>query len=285
MSTRRADGWQFDHGAQYFSVRDERFRSLVEFGLSEGRIARWVGYIAVLRDRRADLKEGHVDRFVGVPTMNAVCRQLASNLDVVLRTRVAVLDRIDGRWHLKSDRQAELGSYEAVVVSAPAPQTAELLSNPAPEMAAEAARATLAPCWAAMAAFGSSLDLGFDAAFVEDSALSWVARNNSKPGRPDAEAWVLHASPAWSLEHLEVERGDAARWLLDAFRLAVGGLDGEPTRLDAHRWRFALPTEPLPEPFLYDEHLRLGACGDWCGGPRVEGAFLSGLALAQRLLG
>jgi len=52
----------------------------------------------------------------------------------------------------------------------------------------------------------------------------------------------------------------------------------------AHRWRYALPEEPLSERCVVDGDRKLGVCGDWCGGPRVEGAFLSGLALAESLL-
>jgi predicted NAD/FAD-dependent oxidoreductase len=33
-------------------------------------------------------------------------------------------------------------------------------------------------------------------------------------------------------------------------------------------------------PFLWDAQARIGACGDWCLGPRVEAAFDSGEALA-----
>jgi predicted NAD/FAD-dependent oxidoreductase len=35
---------------------------------------------------------------------------------------------------------------------------------------------------------------------------------------------------------------------------------------------------------LFDPQLGIGACGDWCGGRRVEGAFLSGHALALRII-
>jgi renalase len=51
----------------------------------------------------------------------------------------------------------------------------------------------------------------------------------------------------------------------------------------AHRWRLALPVNPLPEKFLFDASQAIGLAGDWCGGPRVEGAYLSGLALAQAI--
>jgi renalase len=47
----------------------------------------------------------------------------------------------------------------------------------------------------------------------------------------------------------------------------------------------ALHCETPGEDCLWDCVERLGACGDWCVGGRVEAAFLSGVALAGRVLG
>ena len=52
----------------------------------------------------------------------------------------------------------------------------------------------------------------------------------------------------------------------------------------AHRWGYAQATSPFEHEALYDERLGIGVCGDWCAGGRVEGALLSGLALAGELL-
>ena len=50
MSTRRSpEGYHFDHGAQYFTVREERFRRYVDSWAAEGLVARWEGRICVLR--------------------------------------------------------------------------------------------------------------------------------------------------------------------------------------------------------------------------------------------
>jgi predicted NAD/FAD-dependent oxidoreductase len=111
-----------------------------------------------------------------------------------------------------------------------------------------------------------------------------VARDASKPRRPEAETWILHGAPDWSREHLEDPADLVAERLLDAFAAATGSVRPSPDHLNAHRWRFALPMEPLPEPCLVDRDHGLAACGDWCGGPRVEGAFLSGRAAADELL-
>jgi len=284
MSTRRDAEWRFDHGASYFTVRDRRFARRVASWRRDGLVAPWSGRIAVVERGSVTAKDGGPERLVAVPGMNAVCEHLAADLPVSYGTRVARIEPSAGRWRLVGEEDADLGSYDAVLVSAPAPQTAALLEPVAPEIARQAAGVDLASCWAAMAVFPRAVDVAFDGAFVRDSALAWVSRNSSKPGRPDPEAWVLHASPEWSREHLERGADEVAARLLDAFREAVGHPIAEPDRLVAHRWRHALPPDPRSESCLFDPALRLGACGDWCGGPRVEGAFLSGAAAAGRIL-
>src|SRR5690606_33995810 len=90
-------------------------------------------------------------------------------------------------------------------------------------------------------------------------------------------------SPVWSALHLEAEPEWVAGELARAFREVVPGAAGIPDPV-VHRWRYALPPAPRPEPCLWDRERGIGACGDWCAGPRVEGAFLSGAALAGRIL-
>ncbi len=284
MSTRRACEHHFDHGAQYFTVRDPRFARWVDGWRRDGLVAVWTGEIAVVEGGATLIKDVDTERWVAVPGMNSICRHLAAGLEMSYETRVSGMHRMDGRWHLEAEGGPEIGEFDALVVSAPAPQTAALLESAAPELAARAAEVEMAPCWAAMVTFPRRLDTAFDGAFLHRSALSWAARNASKPGRPDGESWILHGSPDWSREHMELERDQAAACLLEAFGDAVGGLPVDPAHLDAHRWRFALPVEALPEACLFDLELSLAACGDWCGGPRVEGAFLSGLAAADQIL-
>ncbi|HSO21457.1 MAG TPA: FAD-dependent oxidoreductase [Chondromyces sp.] len=285
MSTRRAGAWRFDHGAQYFTVRDPGFRARVAAWRGDGLVAPWMGRIAVLDDGTTAVKSDDTERLVAVPGMNALCRHLGRDLDVSYETRVASLERTADRWRLGSSDGRDLGDFDAGVVSAPAPQAAALLGRAAPELAARAGAVAMSPCWAVMAAFPEPPVLAFDGAFVRRSPLAWVARNASKAGRPEGEAWVLHGSPEWSESNLELEPDEAAAQLLEAFAEAAGGLGSVPVHLEGHRWRHALPHAPLAEPCLFDAGRRLAVCGDWCGGPRVEGAFLSGGAAAQRLLG
>lgn len=283
-ATRREGRWRFDHGAQYFTVRDERFSRRVRAWRDAGLVRRWDGRVAVVGGGRVTPKDDGPERWVGVPGMSALGRELAAGLDVRFGSRVAALADDGGGWRVEPEEGPDAGRFDAVVVSAPAPQTAGLLAGIAPDLARRADEVPMEPCWALMLGFAEPLDVGFDGGFADGGPLSWIARDGSKPGRPDAEAWVVHASPEWSADHLEDDAGSVGRALLDAFGDAVGRRT-EPAFRAVHRWRFAQPTSPLPDRCLVDVTYRIAACGDWCGGPRVEGAFLSGLAAADSLLG
>lgn len=285
MSTRRTgarDRWSFDHGAQYFTARHPAFAAEVDAWVEAGVAAPWRGRIFAL-DAVGPRPVGEtVQRYVGVPRMSAVTGWMCRPLRLELGSLIAEIEREEDGWIVIDDRGQRRGLYDRLALALPAPQAAPLL-EPAPDLAARADSVRFAPSWAVMAFFDRRLDLPYDAAFVNTGPLSWIARDSSKPGRAEGERWVLHASAEWSSEHLELEPEEALGRLLEAFREALGESCQEPSLALAHRWRYALPTTPLEEACLHDSALGLGACGDWCGGPRVEGAFLSGRALGRLL--
>lgn len=284
IATHRLGGFCFDHGAPYATVRDAEFYQLLEELAAAGVAAHWHGRVRVLEGGQVSDTPGEDPaRYVGVPGMSAWAEHLARPLQVACDVLVAAVVRERDRWRvLAADRL--LGIFDLVVLAVPAPQAVPLLTA-APALAAQVRGVRMRPTWTLMAAFERPLDLSFDGAFVHGSeVLAWVARDSSKDGRSGAECWVLHARHGWSEAHLEDEPTAVARALLASFSAAAGCPLPEASLALAHRWRYAAPDRALSEPFLTAHSGRLGLCGDWCGGPRVEGAYLSGRALARHLL-
>ncbi|MEZ4444056.1 MAG: NAD(P)-binding protein [Polyangiaceae bacterium] len=81
MATRRHESQgqpsSFDHGAQYFTVRDERFRRYVAVWQERSIVAPWEGRIAVLGGDGQRDEPRPLERFVGTPNMPAICHHLA----------------------------------------------------------------------------------------------------------------------------------------------------------------------------------------------------------------
>jgi predicted NAD/FAD-dependent oxidoreductase len=282
MATRRASGYEFDHGAQYLTVRDEGFGKTVEAWVREAALEPWGGRFAIIKGEQATLESEKVVRYVGTPRMSSLVRHLAPGIDITFQTRITRLQRVNNCWQLNSAREQIPGVFDAVVLAIPPAQAVAILKsnqNPFPRLL----EVSMLPCWAVMTAFERPLRLSFDAAFVKGSSLSWISRNSSKPRRPQRECWVLHGSPEWSRGHFDDDPALVTTSLISEFFRTTGHGVIEATWTSAHRWRYALAANPLLENCFWDPRNRLGVCGDWCQGSRIEGAFLSGKAIAERI--
>lgn len=272
MSTRRLQTSlgevTFDHGAQYFTARDPAFRCLVgewgELGIS----APW--------------PPAGADAWVGVPGMNAIVKQMATSHPVAWGHLVSGMLRKTGGWWLMGEA-GEIGPFDAVVLAIPAEQAAAMLALHDFAMARIALMARSQPCWTGMFVFDRPLE-GLPTVIRNSGDIAWAARNSAKPGRPEPESWVVQASAAWSSARLEMTADDVAELLLGALSQAAGADLPQPVTATAHRWRFAL-SAGTGHGALWNRDLRLGVCGDWLLGPRVECAWQSGRMLAQRCLG
>jgi predicted NAD/FAD-dependent oxidoreductase len=295
MATRQTELGGFDHGAQYFTASSESFKQAIVAWRKNGWVSAWDGKLVLLENGQAQTAgrsaERLKQRYVAVPGMSALGQQLAQSLDVRTEQLVKGIEAHGDQWLLKVDSDAapidaSAGPFDAVVLAVPAAQALPLLRI-APKLAAKAAQARFAPCWALLLGFQDSLDLNYDGAWVQASRLAWIARDASKRQRRAGEHWVAHASAAWSIEHFEDDVERAKEKLLKAFHEATGS-QVQPIYATVHRWRFAQATQPLQGECLWDSGSRIGACGDWfeaglAGSGRIENAYLSGMAMAESL--
>ena len=272
MATRRMeDGGttlHFDHGAQYFTAREPRFVDQVAHWEATGVAARW----AAAGD----------DAWVGTPAMNAPLKAMAGELGVQFGTRIEQLVRDGDGWQLDGEGAPD-ARFDAVLVAVPAEQAGPLLQPHAPAMATLADQTASDPCWTLMAGFEAPLALVQDT-LRQRGPIGWAARNNAKPGRANEECWVIQASPEWSCAHLEDNAETVAAALLAELAEANGGPLPRQLGATAHRWRFA-KSGTAGEEALWDAEKRIGVCGDWLIGPRVEAAYMSGLLLAEAVGG
>ncbi len=270
MSTRRvetsAGQASFDHGAQYFTVRDPAFERVVGDWATLGVAARW--------------PEAGTDTWVGVPTMNAVIKHMVSHHDVTFGFLVKAMTRCDDKWKIVGEHGSK-SDFDAVVVAVPAEQAVSILSLHDFEMARTALLARSQPCWTALFSFAGPVPLKGN--ILKDvGPIAWAARNNSKPGRPEVESWVVQGNGTWSMRELEESPAHVAQALRLSFEEAVGAPLPELVYSTAHRWRYAL-TSGAGLSALWNADLHLGVCGDWLLGPRVECAWLSGKELGVRM--
>jgi len=282
VSTRKTEDWSADHGAQYFTARDPLFIKELDMWLAAEVAALWSPRLKVFNAGQWQDSTSNENRYVGTPAMNSLGKYLASKLPVDLNQTIDRITYDQSKWKLHSLEAGDINQqFDWLVLAIPAPQALTLARTADPSIEELANNANMQACWTVMASFAENLNLPFDAAFINDEIISWISRNNSKPNRKGLETWTIHATPSWSQESLELNKEDAAKLILACSKKL--GLDCDRANVAIHRWRYASGHLSSIPGFNLREDLRLGYCGDWLNGGRVEGAWLSGYKLACQI--
>jgi renalase len=275
LATRRIAGARFDHGAQFFTTRHERFAALVDQWMATGLVREWC---------RGFGTEDGFPRYVVAGGMNALAKHLAAGLDLHLNTLVfAVRPRTPAGWQVGFDDGAAT-AVDALVVTCPLPQAFSVLIDSGVELPDELRRTDYDRTLALLAVLDGPGAVPAPGGVQQaDATFSFIGDNQAK-GISERPALTFHANTAWSLAHWD-DAHDATHGLL---RDAAAPWFGDASILESQvkRWRFATPHATWPERcWLAPVGARpVVLAGDAFDGPRVEGAALSGLGAADALL-
>ena len=273
LSSRRADGKRFDHGAREITLDPQRDQSIREEWINAGVACEW-------SPRMLDGKS-YPPRLVAVPAMNSLIRYLSEGLDLDFGVRIESIEYSSNTWILKDQHQDTVGIAHSIVLAIPAPQAIALLGTHANALVEELKTVEFNPIWAVLFDGPLPEDIGFDAAVHPHPAIEWLGGQATRPEREHDGAWVAHATTTWSLEHLEENPEDITQKISKiCSEILNTQLNGYAT---AHRWRYARASRPLGKPCLVDSQQHLALAGDWCQGTTISDAMQSGEAAAAAL--
>jgi renalase len=282
MSTKRGEGWTADHGAQYFTARDPLFIEQVKKWQADQIVALWTPEIKVFEAGQWTTYQSQDRRYVGVPAMNTPAKELAKGLVLHTSQTIDALSRQEGQWFLHSAETGDIAKgFDALILAIPGPQAFALAQHLDPNIQAIAGQSNMKGCWTLMARFQNKPKVSFEAAFVNQEIISWIARNSSKPQRTGQESWTIQANPLWSQEFIELNKEDVTERMLECAKKL--GLDCTEAEISIHRWRYASGATTPAMCFYTNPTLKLSLCGDWLNGGRIEGAWLSGFYLANNI--
>jgi renalase len=284
MATRRLENGTFDNGAQFFTVRSDRFGKLVQEWSGEGVIEEWSRGFADAEGRQNE--DGH-PRYRGSGGMSSVADHLARGLDVRTGERVVAVKIRDKVWEARTEAGSQVAGT-ALLLTAPVPQSLALFeggSALSEETRQRLAGITYSPCLALMALMNGPTGVPEPGGIqIKGEPLDWIGDNQRK-GISEAPAITIHAGPEWSRENFESEEALVAASLLAfaAEKLATD-LPSRVLETSLVRWRYSWVTQLHPEPcFVASGDPPLLFAGDAFGPSKVEGAALSGLAAADHL--
>ena len=277
MATRRitsTDGSiaTFDHGAQFFTARDETFTSLVAQWISDDVVREWC--------RGFGTDDGH-SRYVVNNGMTALTKHLAHGIDVRTSTLVFAVKPCSSdtqQWTVIIDDNSRI-DCDAVVMTCPLPQSYSITVSTGIELPPELLMTDYDRTIGLLAVLDRPSAIPAPGGLQNpDDVFSWIGDNQAK-GISAIPAVTFHANPAWSLAHWDDSLDEGQAILTQAAQRYLGSANILVS--EYKKWRFATPRKIWPESYFAVGSLVFA--GDAFAGPKVEGAVLSGLAAANYL--
>ena len=285
MSTRRAEPYFFDHGAQYFTARTKPFQDFIQPLLNQGIIERWnARYIKfegnqIIVRKKWSQQEA---RYVGVPAMNQVGKFLAKGLNINLNTRIVSLKYQD-KWQLTDEQGQQYYDFDWVICTVPSPQAIAVLPKSF-KYYADIKAIKMQAFFSLMLGFKQDLPLEFEAAHVTNSDISWIAVNSHKPSRSNHFTLMVNSSGEYGEAHIDDNHEEVMQHLIAETSHIIGYDVGSTDYKTIHRWLYANNAQiDQKGPIFLDQEHKLAVCGDWCLGGRVESAFTSAYNLILKM--
>jgi len=292
MATRRHGDTRIDHGAQFFTARTERFQKLIEQLRMQGVIKIWShGFPLLLDGVVVSRPDGH-PRYAYTGGMSELAKALLpAGVEVLTSTQVTGVvpihgEVVDGARYEVLCGDSTVCLARDVVFNMPPVQLLQVAAAVLGDADVAALSAvTMEPCWAMGGCLSQDIPLDTVAVECQHPILGWISRNHTRRGNVSEPLSIMvHASGAWSAEHLEDDPADV-RAVLESAMAGIGmpiSWDSDPF---IHRWRYAKPAVSLnADYFVSTTSAGIYAVGDWCQGGRVEGAISSGWSVAGILV-
>ena len=274
LATRRIDDATLDHGAQFFTVRDSLFESHVSEWIASGVVTEWCrGFDTTIQNNDG------FPRYRGVRGMTDIAKHLAQGLDVRCNTLAfSIAPGATSKWQLKIDDGSVLDA-DAIIVTCPLPQAYALLVTAGIELPESMLRTEYDRTICLLAVLNQSSAVANPGGLQNpDETFSFIADNAIK-GISSAVALTMHANPQFSLEYWDTSTDDVQLLLLERAGPWIG--DATVITSQIKKWRLATPLTIWPERYWANDMIVLA--GDAFGGPKIEGAALSGLSAADYL--
>lgn len=287
MSNRRAANYSFDHGAQFFSAKSKEFQEFLQPLIQLGIVKSWnIVFCEFKNDQlvRRTFWDNTYPHYIALPAMNGLVKYLAKDLDIRLNCAVQRVEKKPGQvaWQLFDQNEQVLGEFDWVISSAPPEQTINLLPESFQYQNA-LKQIKMSACYSLLLGFAQPLKLQFEAALVKEADISWISVNNSKYGRTGGQALLVHSTNQWADQHLLAEENFVLKYLLAETKRVTKQPVEQAIYQAIHKWRYANIARQKTQDYFIDINNQLGALGDWCIQGRVEAAFLSAKAAAQRM--
>ncbi len=286
MATRRAEPFQFNHGAQYFKVENKQFKHLLKPLIKNKILQPWKSnHIEV--QNKAVIKRVKINNnkyYCGNTKMNSIVKYLArNNFSIKLSCKIQKVKKIKSKWYIYDTENTSYGPYDWIIFTTPPNQATEILCKDF-KYSDIIQKIKMRSCFTLMLGYKKIKKFDFDTALILDEDIKWVSIKNIYQEKKLYFNLLINSSYSFAEKNINSSRDIMFNYLLrktsDILNIELDNYEHK----DIHFWKYAMAEKKNNFGSFLDDRLRIIVCGDWCMNGRVEGAFLSASNAVSKLL-
>lgn len=278
---KRTSWAEFDLGAPVVPAWDPAFIDFMQRQVQKGLAHNWPAQVSEYNQQVSPIAS-HRQQFLFSGGMNSACKVWLDGVDLTTNCRIEAAQKQAGKWWLIDSEQQQYGPFHWLVITAPWPQTAELLKG-VTDTIGQGPVQQWSSTWTAAVQFSQPIKSDAEIIYLKNAALQTLVQDSAKPGRSQAnQVWVAHMSHALSEQLGKQGEPLVMDYVLRAFRQVFGQHIPEIQYQYLHFWRYARPAVGQPPLGIIDKsEYALAAGGDWSCGASVQAAYQAASKLAE----
>src|SRR5210317_1274679 len=237
----------FDHGTQYISPKSEKFKRFVNQLIKKKVLKKWGGRHLFLNTQKKEDKE-HV-KIIGVKGNNDISKYLLRNIKCHFLKELKKIEQKNKKWVL-SFSDGDKKQYSNLILTCPFPQLKKLSKKIIQHSFLEQ-RIKMDANITVMISLKKKINT-VSSYFFDDPILGWAANENTQI-------------------------------LIKKFFNLLKIKDIKPEDIINHGWKYSSNSKPPKINSYWNSSSKIGACGDWFVGPRLESGWISAIDLYKKI--
>ena len=278
ICSKKINGFYFNHGAPYISKSNQRFN--LGFSNFINKIDEVVPFKVSFNKKKND------SVLLVNPNMRSLFNKHLGKLNINQKTKVLYIIKKVNYYQIKCDSD-KIYESKKIIVTAPAPQTADLIKDVSPEMLQYLDRTNFSQCITILLGINQSFDLPLNSFFYDEiGGICSLLNENHNNKYLNSSSLVIRMSNKWSKFHFKKTNDEIINHCLSIISKKFNIIKiNNIVSTFCHKWRYSQVTKSLPSnASIVNKEKNLGVAGDWTLGPTIEDAYNSGKIVVQKIL-
>ena len=286
MATRRAEPYQFNHGAQYFKIENKEFKNFLQPLIQNNIIKQMeANHIEILnKEVIKKIKTYNKIYYTAESKMNSVVKYLINNnFFIKLLCKIEKTIKENDKWFIIDSDKVSYGPYDWLLITIPPYQALEILYNNFKYLDI-IKKIKMRSCYSLMLGFNKVKEFDFDTVLFLDEDVQWLTITKKILENKKYYNLLINSSYNFAEKNINCSKDKISDYLIkqvsDILKCELNNYEHKAL----HFWKYAMSKENNNLGSLLDEDLKVIVCGDWCMNGKVEGGFLSAKDATNKIL-